>query len=690
MARMMQKQVALPDVPIEDAISIYARFSIEEGDERGSIESQIKHCQIYAEKTWGIRVKEENVFTDEWTGTLTDRPAFNRLKQAIQVGRTRYIVALKVNRIGRKDYIASQFLQESVQRYGAELHIIEGFGRAVLPTKDDLLYYGMLSQFGQFQHLDLLASTTRGRRDKAEAGIHLGQGKPLYGYDRTDGRGLKTELVINPVEAAVIALIYKLYVDQSYGATEIARYLETLPNCPPPSLAKGRDWQLAPWSKTAVLRILRREEYAGVFYQFKQKTKTVQGAAREVVNIPKEQQIRTEHPNLAILDRPLWEKAQEVRASTRDKRNIMQGGGAYYQYLMTERLKCDCGENWVCRGERYRYDPTRKYFFYKCKSRMKSIRTFSDKPCGLPTMKTGMVDTLVWQQVEEFVRNPGMVLEKLRQSQIIELANNKAASGSIDVTLKKIEDYEAELVELRNDWKAKRIPIKRQYEEESDAVVLLLEAARKELEERERLIEGRVITDAEIERITKACESLADYLDRIGELTHEEMLKAIALLDVTGEFNRVELGGELHVCLLLWVRRVELTEEHSRPVWNVERMRGNRAAGFEQLDRGTADRNAIQEELKVRYEDRPDRLLAGVEIAPVDAESVYNRQDPTSYLQIPPLAHSHPLTRFFSRCAVPILIATIDLGPISAFAEHWTQRRARERAEARDNAPETC
>src|SRR5262249_34960133 len=145
-----------------------------------SIDSQINRCLDHAHQ-YDLYVPDEYILPDEYTGFTLDRPAFNRVMRLAQEHQVDCIVVYKVNRIARKSHLADWFLQEIVFPNNIELHIVE-WGRAVKNTKDDLLLFGLQAQFSQFDAMDIKERTMRGRWEKVQQGIWMGQGTTVYGY----------------------------------------------------------------------------------------------------------------------------------------------------------------------------------------------------------------------------------------------------------------------------------------------------------------------------------------------------------------------------------------------------------------------------------------------------------------------------------------------------------------------------
>jgi site-specific DNA recombinase len=281
----------------------YARFSREEGDDTFSVDSQNRRNLEYAQKNH-IAVSEENVIFDYFTGTTLDREGFNQVIRLIQQGQIDCVIVYRVNRIARKDYLASWFLQEIVFRHRVELHIVE-WGRAVKDTKEDIMLFGVQSMFAQIDHMSIREQTMRGRREKAEQGIWLGQGTTVYGFSKT-GTRRNTQLFINEDEADVVRLIFKLFVHDQLPCAEIARILDAKGTLSPSQIRMRRGRQ-TPWDKDSIRNILRDTRYIGIFYAFKWEyinNKRVRRDEQEV--------IKQYFPNLAFIDEDTFYAAQDT------------------------------------------------------------------------------------------------------------------------------------------------------------------------------------------------------------------------------------------------------------------------------------------------------------------------------------------------------------------------------------------
>ena len=111
MARKSRKNNSQPEPKIEIeqvsyATAIYARLSVENSgkqDEGASLQNQIDVCKEYVAGCPYLRLSE--VYADNGkTGTIFDRPAWNRLMDDVRSGKVEAIVVRDLSRFGR-DYI---------------------------------------------------------------------------------------------------------------------------------------------------------------------------------------------------------------------------------------------------------------------------------------------------------------------------------------------------------------------------------------------------------------------------------------------------------------------------------------------------------------------------------------------------------------------------------------------------------
>lgn len=136
MARKSRKNIETKETPRMEAGSpvfetaIYARLSVENSgkdDGGASLETQISICREYIESCPYLRLAE--TYTDNGrTGTVFDRPSFNRLMDDIRSGRIGCVVVRDLSRFGRNYIETGTYLERIFPRLGVRfIAVKEGF-----------------------------------------------------------------------------------------------------------------------------------------------------------------------------------------------------------------------------------------------------------------------------------------------------------------------------------------------------------------------------------------------------------------------------------------------------------------------------------------------------------------------------------------------------------------------------------
>lgn len=497
---------------------IYARYSTDDTDSF-SIDSQVKRGIDYMARH-NIRMDESYTFADEYTGTEFSRPEFDKVKRLLEQKRVDNIIVFKVNRISRKDHHALLFLEDYVWKHGAKLHIVE-WGRTVENSKTDRMQYGIEAMFGTFEWRDIKDRTARGRREKAEQGIYLGMGFTPYGYAKI-GTKRNTKLLVVEEEAEIIRMIFHLYVEKRATVPSIYNLLNAK-GIPSPS-ARNPQQRTANWNESTIHRLLRDPRVIGEWYAFKLVTDEATGKQRRR---EKEQWIKQSFPHLAIVDVDLFQQAQEMLDSRRDK----HGFAPKYQYLLARRSTCMCGG--AAGVQKTQRKPTHKpHLYYRCG--VKRPRK-PDHVCSMPFVSATLTDNLVWEKVEALIRNPEWELERLQEAQQVQIDKHQEAIEERDSIEKIRADYERELDELYQDYKDKLIT-KDIYVRRKKPLDERLAAAEEVAREIQGVVDANVLSSGEIQHIVKTCNDISSVLDDIGVLEFEHKRKVIELLNVTGRF----------------------------------------------------------------------------------------------------------------------------------------------------------
>jgi site-specific DNA recombinase len=96
---------------------IYARVSTKDQKDCGySLPTQIEACAAYATERGYMLVGEP--FQDDYTGMSMDRPALNKLREAIPAAHIDVVIVLDLDRLARKA-VYQMLLEEEFAKLGA-------------------------------------------------------------------------------------------------------------------------------------------------------------------------------------------------------------------------------------------------------------------------------------------------------------------------------------------------------------------------------------------------------------------------------------------------------------------------------------------------------------------------------------------------------------------------------------------
>ncbi|WP_170610836.1 recombinase family protein [Ruegeria arenilitoris] len=188
--------------------AIYTRKSSEDGLEQdfNSLDAQREACEAYiaSQKHEGWELLPDRYDDGGISGGHLDRPALQRLMQAVDEKRVDQIVVYKIDRLTRSLADFAKLVERLDQAEASFVSVTQSFNTA---TSMGRLTLNVLLSFAQFER----EVTAERIRDKIAAskrkGLWMGGNMPL-GYD-ADGRTLK----INEEETPTVKALYDLYLE---------------------------------------------------------------------------------------------------------------------------------------------------------------------------------------------------------------------------------------------------------------------------------------------------------------------------------------------------------------------------------------------------------------------------------------------------------------------------------------------
>ena len=241
-----------------------------------------RHEAILSE--WSIRnmdsnVPEEHILREVVSGeTIDDRPEMIKLLKLIENPRIRGVLVVEVQRLSRGDLEdAGRIIK--IFRYTNTMIITPMKIYNLQDEYDRDMFERELKRGNEFLEYQKKIMN-RGRLLSVSQGNYIGS-IPPYGYDRTvvmDGKRKCPTLKINEEQAAVVRMIFDLYVNHDMGRQKICNHLDSL-NIKPP---KG-----AHWSPEGIVDMLSNVHYIGKVKWNWRKTVTVIDNQEAVKTRPK-------------------------------------------------------------------------------------------------------------------------------------------------------------------------------------------------------------------------------------------------------------------------------------------------------------------------------------------------------------------------------------------------------------------
>ena len=288
-------------------IAIYARYSSDLQDER-SIDDQVALCRdVMAKRFGGI---EAGIYADyAISGAhMANRPQINQLVSDAKDGKFDAVLAEDLDRLSRdQEHIAAIYKQLTYHQVKV-LTVADG--------EINEMHIGLKGTMSAMFLKNLALKIRRGTTARAKAGSN--PGGRCYGYETfheigADGKAIRGQRRINEDQAKVVRRIFRQYAN-NVSPRAIAQGLND-DGIPGPT---GGQWTASTinGNKARHHGMLFNELYIG--FQIYNRVQMIKhpdtGKRISRPNLPTDWVV-TEIPELAIVDKEIWDKAQERKAA---------------------------------------------------------------------------------------------------------------------------------------------------------------------------------------------------------------------------------------------------------------------------------------------------------------------------------------------------------------------------------------
>ena len=388
-------------------IALYARVSSSRQTHERTIETQLAALREYAARH-EYSVDEDLIFIDDGvSGSTLERPGLDGLRDQALKGAIDQILILCPDRLARK-HTHQLLVIEEFQRLGVEILFSN---RPISQTPEDQLLLQIQGIIAEYEREKIRERSRRGKLYKAKAGsVNVLSGAP-YGYvyiPKTDTQEARYE--IHPQEAQVVRRVFDLYTRQSKSIGAIARQLteEEIPS----------RTRTGHWERSVIWGMLKNPAYMGqaAFRKTRQvPRKKETKLSRDRGGYPKHalSSSRDRSPEdwifiavPAIIDERTFAKAHE---QLQENKKLSPRNNKKYQYLLSGLLSCKrCGYSLYGKpASNSRYHRC----YYRCAGQ-DGYRWPTGRVCDGHPVRVEVLDELVWQNVEQLIQQPHLVLQE--------------------------------------------------------------------------------------------------------------------------------------------------------------------------------------------------------------------------------------------------------------------------------------
>ncbi len=502
----------LRDRPMARTLNVcaYARVSTDADDQANSYESQVRYFTEYIQSHDGWTFA--GVYADEGiSGTSTrKREDFNRMIDDAERGLIDLILTKEVSRFARNT-VDTLSITRALKKRGVNVLFVND--NINTGDNDGELRLSIMATIAQDESRKTSERVKWGQRRRMEQGVVFG--RDMLGYSVRGGK-----LYLNEEEAEVVRLIFHKFTVEGKGTHIIARELREEGFLPK---------RVKEWSNTVILRVLRNEKYVGDLCQKKTFTPDFLDHAKKYNRGEEEMvYIRDHHPDIAIIDRILWEKTQaELQRRTLTKEQKSKHSNRYW---CSGKLYCGlCGGRLVSHTKHLKNGTL--YKTWRCHESIKNGTSKTDGfgnhvGCDGKSIADKALRGLVGYVLGEVSASRETVKRQMLQS-ISEITRTKPRQSDterLQAEIDKLQQKKSRVIDLAVDGVISGADAKQQNEFYTEKITAL----QQKLNESKR---WDADTESEVQQYRRYIEKVDSLLDcdKTDEAVLKEMLRKAVL-----------------------------------------------------------------------------------------------------------------------------------------------------------------
>lgn len=353
--------------------AIYARLSVENSgkdDEGAALRNQIDVCREYIKTCPHLNLVE--VYSDNGkTGTVFDRPAFNRLMGDIRSGTIKCLVVRDLSRFGR-DYIETgTYLERIFPKLDVRfISIKEQLDTFAVDGSNESLMVPLQNLINDLYSKDISRKVSTALRIQMETGSFRWRKLP-YGYRWNEDR---TQIIPDEATAPYVRSIFKWKLE-GLSFPKILKRLEEACAPIPETLQRSRGnmdgVNTVCWSKSSVFTMLKNPAYAGDCVIGRSKQAIYAGITEIQIKDPSQWYI-TENAHERLVSREDFDAVQQMMKQASDERRLKMEASRTIREsiidLFDGKVFCaDCGQRMYFHRHRIDKDKRGRWTaYYEC------------------------------------------------------------------------------------------------------------------------------------------------------------------------------------------------------------------------------------------------------------------------------------------------------------------------------------
>ena len=403
--------------------ALYCRLSKDDGSNSESLSIRTQKAMLMEYATRNGFGNCQFYVDDGYSGTNSDRPAFQELLDDIREGKVATVITKDQSRLGRNHIETGTYMEIFFPEHGVRyIAINDGYDSNEQSQMDIAPFRNIINEMYAKDTSRKIKSALRTRK---KSGKYISSGAP-FGYQKDPAD--HNHLVIDPNTAPVVEYIYSM-AEEGLGLHRIAKRLhdeKVLKPCYYKKEMFGRfidDEKMYDWDSAYISQVLHSPVYAGhIIYEAKP---TVSMKSKKRRYIPFEERAIVPNTHEAIIPQDRWENVQRILYS---RSSSFMCDKTDYDNIFKGIVRCaDCGRTMLVKVEhRRKRNSVLDQTFYCCST----YRKYGAKACDSHNLEARVLHEAVFADIQAHakaaVSNREALVKKIANQMHLRVSSDRA------------------------------------------------------------------------------------------------------------------------------------------------------------------------------------------------------------------------------------------------------------------------